>query len=487
MRDVEQADELERPLPHSVDAERSVLGAVLLENNKLVVATQILGTQDFFLLRHRHIFEHMIQLYLSHLPIDTITLMNALKRSGQLEAAGGVPYLSELPSGVPHVNNIDYYARIVKEKSSLRMLIYSAAAIQEEALEGAEDARVILSRAIETISRISGSGRPNWLELFDTPEEIENSPPLTFAVQGFLQCGAATLLAGLSGHYKTWLMLSVAKAALDERIDKLWGTFTVIHRPSRVIYLVPESARGPLRYRLEVLGLLPYIRSQKLLVRTLNKGAAPLLQDTRLLAAAKGADIFLDTAVRFMQGDENSAGDNARGLASDVFALLSADARTVFAAAHSPKAFETQNYMSLENMVRGSGDIAAAFATVWGVRRLPGDIAHIQNIKPRDFEPCGPFQLCARPHISKSGDFAMLKPPGESGVLSAEMLANSKNRGGGAPEVAREARVANLARIRGWLRDDPNLTSMELSQRFAVEGIKVGDSAIRKYRKDLNL
>jgi replicative DNA helicase len=146
---------LERPLPHNLEAERSILGAVLLDNHALNAAVERLKSEDFFLPQHRHIFERMVQLGEKSQAIDTITLMEDLARSGELEAAGGVAYLSQLADGLPRVTNVDHYARIVKEKSVLRGLIYSAAAIQEQALAAGDDADVILDRAESTIFQLA--------------------------------------------------------------------------------------------------------------------------------------------------------------------------------------------------------------------------------------------------------------------------------------------------------------------------------------------
>jgi replicative DNA helicase len=146
---------LERPLPHNIEAERSILGAVLLDNHALNAAVERLKSEDFFLPQHRHIFERMVQLGEKQQAIDTITLMEDLGRSGELEAAGGVAYLSQLADGLPRVTNVDHYARIVKEKAILRTLIYSAAMIQEQALAASDDADVILDRAESTIFQIA--------------------------------------------------------------------------------------------------------------------------------------------------------------------------------------------------------------------------------------------------------------------------------------------------------------------------------------------
>jgi len=146
---------LERPLPHNLEAERSILGAVLLDNHALNAAVERLRTDDFFLPQHRRIFERMVQLAEKQLAIDTITLMEDLARVGELEAAGGVPYLSQLADGLPRVTNVDHYARIVKEKAVLRNLIHSASAIQEQALAAGDDADVILDRAESRIFQLA--------------------------------------------------------------------------------------------------------------------------------------------------------------------------------------------------------------------------------------------------------------------------------------------------------------------------------------------
>ncbi len=146
---------LERPLPHNIEAERSILGAVLLDNHALNAAVERLRSEDFFLPQHRHIFERMVQLGEKQQAIDTITLMEDLVRSGELEAAGGVAYLSQLADGLPRVTNVEHYARIVKEKAILRSLIYSASAIQEQALAAGDDADVILDRAESSIFQLA--------------------------------------------------------------------------------------------------------------------------------------------------------------------------------------------------------------------------------------------------------------------------------------------------------------------------------------------
>jgi replicative DNA helicase len=146
---------LERPLPHNLDAERSILGAILLDNHALNPAVEKLKTDDFFLDPHRRIFERMIALAEAQQAIDLVTLTEDLHRSGGLEAAGGAAYLAQLVDGVPRISNIEHYARIVKEKSMLRNLAHTALAIQERALAAEEDADAILDNAESSIFELA--------------------------------------------------------------------------------------------------------------------------------------------------------------------------------------------------------------------------------------------------------------------------------------------------------------------------------------------
>jgi len=146
---------LERPLPHNLEAERSILGAIILDNHALNAAIEKIRSEDFFLSQHRQIFERMIQLGEKQQAIDVVTLMDDLARRGELESAGGVAYLSQLADGLPRVTNVEHYARIVKEKAVLRSLIFSASAIQEQALAAGDDADVILDRAESVIFQLA--------------------------------------------------------------------------------------------------------------------------------------------------------------------------------------------------------------------------------------------------------------------------------------------------------------------------------------------
>ncbi|HMI52527.1 MAG TPA: replicative DNA helicase [Candidatus Saccharimonadales bacterium] len=142
---------LEKPLPNNLDAERSVLGAILLDNNALNTAVEHLRPEDFFLDQHRRVYTQMIALGEVQQAIDLITLTEELHRRGDLEASGGAPYLASLADGMPKVSNVEHYARIVKEKALLRNLIHATHNIQQTAFDGEDGADAILDNAESSI------------------------------------------------------------------------------------------------------------------------------------------------------------------------------------------------------------------------------------------------------------------------------------------------------------------------------------------------
>ena len=146
---------LERPMPQNVEAERSILGAILLDNNAINPAIEKLKPEDFFHDHHRRIYQQMIALGETQQAIDLVTLTEQLQRSGELESVGGAAYVSQLMDGVPHITNVEHYARIVKEKSLLRGLIHATSAIQQQALEAEDDADAILDRAESSIFQLA--------------------------------------------------------------------------------------------------------------------------------------------------------------------------------------------------------------------------------------------------------------------------------------------------------------------------------------------
>jgi replicative DNA helicase len=146
---------VERTLPHNLEAERSVLGAILLRNEALNHAAEYIDAGDFFRDAHRVIFDKMVALSERGQAIDLVTLKEELARAGQLEQVGGPAYIASLVDGVPRSTNVEHYARIIKEKATCRNLIFAAGRISDLAYEGEQDADLLLDEAERAIFEIA--------------------------------------------------------------------------------------------------------------------------------------------------------------------------------------------------------------------------------------------------------------------------------------------------------------------------------------------
>ena len=146
---------LARGLPHNEEAERTLLGAILVDNENIYAAIETLGDEDFYRDGHRRIYARMRELAERNQPIDLVTLKNELGRTGELESVGGIAFVASLVDGIPRAANAGHYARIVKEKAVLRRLIREASAIITECAEGDSTPDDLVDRAEQRIFEVA--------------------------------------------------------------------------------------------------------------------------------------------------------------------------------------------------------------------------------------------------------------------------------------------------------------------------------------------
>ncbi len=163
---------LDRGLPASPDAEKAILGAIILENDLANEALSDLRAEHFYLDAHRRIFQRINDLSDAGRPIDTLTLAEELGRNKELEAVGGVAYLSSLTDGVPRRTSIEHYVRIVRDKALLRNLIHAANGVISQAVEAADPAPEVLDAAEQAIFQISDDrGGQNLMTLAEIAKQ----------------------------------------------------------------------------------------------------------------------------------------------------------------------------------------------------------------------------------------------------------------------------------------------------------------------------
>ncbi|MEO8662124.1 MAG: replicative DNA helicase, partial [Bryobacteraceae bacterium] len=159
----------ERGLPSNLDAERFVLGAILMDDSCFISVGAILEADDFSLEKHRRIFTRMQEIGERGEKIDRVTVANELMRYGQLESCDGLSYLVSLDDGLPQIYNLDAYIRIVKDKSLLRRIIFNSQAVINRCLLGEENPEEILAGAEESMLKLSDNRSKDALA---TPETI---------------------------------------------------------------------------------------------------------------------------------------------------------------------------------------------------------------------------------------------------------------------------------------------------------------------------
>jgi hypothetical protein len=316
-----------------------------------------------------------------------------------------------------------------------------------------------------------GEWLPEWsyCGIFHTQAEALNAPPVSFLIKDFLQCEGVTAIAGPVRERKSLIALNMAHALLTG--EKLFGHFDVVKKPKRVIYLCPEMALGPFTARVKSMGLIPYVGSS-FLYRTLSADGTFGLDNDAFRLAVPDSVVFLDTAIRFLEGDENSSKD-VRAFADTIFALLKLGAEAVVILHHSPKA--TSDKMTLENAMRGSGDMGAFLSCCWGTRLQDPDnpyksTSFLSNLKQRDFESTD-IELTCEPDCrmrivgtSSSGVTASVPPK----LKPRRSFAGNKD---GKDAAAIE-----------FLKANPTLSHREAEEKLLELGIKRSKSWISNKR-----
>ena len=251
----------EKGLPTNVDAERFVLGSILLDDSLYVQSAGTLEPDDFSLEKHRRIFKRMGELQDRGERIDRITVANELMKFNELEACDGLTYLVSLDDGLPQIPNLDSYIRIVKDKAVLRRIIFASQHMMNRCLLGEEEPSEILAGAEETLLKLGDSrvksglmtaeqiieGYEGGISAFLDPSKRIKGISTGFAkldeMTGGLHGGDLVIIAARPSMGKTALALNIAQH-VSLKLKKTVAIFSLeMSRESLLTRMLCAAAR----------------------------------------------------------------------------------------------------------------------------------------------------------------------------------------------------------------------------------------------------
>lgn len=206
--------------PQNIDAEQSVLGAMLLDKEAIYKVMEIIKPEDFYRDSHRVIYQAILNLNEKNQPVDMITVSEELRQNGTLEQAGGVSYVATLASLVPTAANVEFYARIVEEKSLLRTLIQLSNRVTAMGYEGSSDVQELLDQVEQSLAELANRRQSSdfssmgdiLIEAFKQIEQIhKNKGKLTGITTGFIDLDRMT-----TGFQKSDLLILAARPSMGK-------------------------------------------------------------------------------------------------------------------------------------------------------------------------------------------------------------------------------------------------------------------------------
>ncbi|HEY2432777.1 MAG TPA: replicative DNA helicase [Vicinamibacterales bacterium] len=321
----------QRTLPHNLEAEKSVLGAILIHNDAFNHAAELIDSRDFFRDAHRRIFDKMVALSERNDAIDLVTLKDELQRSGELDEVGGPAYIASLADGVPRSANVEHYARIVKEKATLRRVIHAAKRIEADAYQAEEDADIILDGAEKAIFEIAEDKiREGFVPLrdlvhssFATIEKLQQHKGLVTGVPtGFvdldemtsgLQPSDLVLVAARPSMGKTSFVLNIAQH-IGTQTEMTVGFFSLEMSKEQLFMrmLTSEARIDAHRFRSGYLNEKDYGRlshalgtlaeARVFIDDTASIGVLEMRAKARRLQAEHGLHLLIIDYIQLMQG-----------------------------------------------------------------------------------------------------------------------------------------------------------------------------------------
>ncbi|SCN25557.1 Replicative DNA helicase [Clostridium sp. N3C] len=250
-----QAGTILRSLPQNIEAEQSVLGSMIIDKTSIAQAVEVLNSEDFYRDSHKVIFSAIVELFQKDIPIDLVTLIEHLRATEKLDAAGGITYITQISDSVPTTAHLQSYIKIVSEKSMLRKLIRASTSIIEECYDRQNEAEKVLDTAEKKIFEIAEKRSTSDFEPINSILErgfveierlFNNKGQVTGVPSGFRDLDAKT-----SGFQKGDMILVAARPSMGKTTFALnLCEHAALKEGKSVVIFSLEMSKEQLAYKL---------------------------------------------------------------------------------------------------------------------------------------------------------------------------------------------------------------------------------------------
>lgn len=347
---------VDRTPPQSIEAEQAVLGAVFLEQESLIKASEILVAEDFYRPAHERIFRVMLDLSERGEPVDLVTVTTELQNRKLLEEIGGVSYLSDLASSVPTAANVEYYSYVIEEKSLLRRLIKTATDIAAEGYASEEEVEKVLDNAEKSILEVANrkntgafvSIKDILVEAYDNIEMLHNrKDDITGVPTGFVELDRITagfqrndfiIVAARPSVGKTAFALNISQNVAT-KTDENVAIFSLEMGAQQLVMRMLCAEGNIDAQRLRTGKLTPDDWEKLTMAMGSLSNAGIFIDDTpgirvseirakcRRLKQESGLGLVVIDYLQLIQGSTNRSGDNRQQEVSEISRSLKALAR----------------------------------------------------------------------------------------------------------------------------------------------------------------
>ncbi len=235
--------DVDRVLPYNLDAEKSLLGAIIIDNSIWPLVAAVVSGEDFFRKAHQQIFQRMIDLLEKGKSIDFIILKDALAKHGELDDVGGPAYLSALTDGLPHATNVQYYADIVREHARLRSAIKVASTVMEGAYAREADAADVIEAGVTGLLQIADATTATVTKVEKAISEYMTTLDDAGTTHQPIPCGYAEIDQLLGGWQRGQLIVVAARTSVGKSSFALGTAFSVARAGTPAAFVSLEMSR----------------------------------------------------------------------------------------------------------------------------------------------------------------------------------------------------------------------------------------------------